>query len=81
MLILAAVLAATEIPAAPVLIFMGLGVLIAMAGHASKQRGLIVTGLVMLFMATAAMVVGGYLAYNAEEDDPREQRDPRDPTF
>jgi hypothetical protein len=66
------VLAATEtIPAAPVVIFMAAGVLIAMFGHAAKSRGTVATGLLMLFMATAAMFVGGYIAYQGEERDPR----------
>ncbi|HEV2815340.1 MAG TPA: hypothetical protein VGW10_18940 [Solirubrobacteraceae bacterium] len=58
------VLAATDtIPAAPVLIFMAFGVLMAIVGHASKSRALIVTGIVILFLATAGMVVGAYVAY------------------
>ena len=64
-------LAATEIPAAPVVIFMGLGVLVAIVGHASKSRTLIGTGLAMLFLATAAMFVGAYAAYQSDERDPR----------
>ncbi len=65
------VLAATDIPAGPVVIFMGLGALIAIVGHASKSRTLIVTGIMMLFMATAAMFVGGYAAYQGDEEDVR----------
>ena len=75
-------LAATEIPAAPVLVFMGLGVLVAMFGHASKSRTLVVTGLMMLFLATAAMVVGAYVAYNENPtEDPRPRDDPKEPNF
>ena len=75
-------LAATEIPAAPVLVFMGLGVLIAMAGHASKSRMLILTGLMMLFLATGAMVLGAYIAYNENPtEDPRPRNDPKVPNF
>ena len=74
-------LAAETIPAAPVLIFMGLGVLIAIFGHASKSRTLVVAGIVILFMATFAMVVGAYVAYERGETDIREERDPKDPTF
>ena len=73
--------AADTIPAAPVLIFMALGVILATFGHASKSRTLVVTGLVILFMATAAMVVGAYVAYEGGEGDPREERNPREPTF
>ena len=74
-------LAATEIPAAPVLIFMALGVILATLGHASKSRTLVVTGLVILFMATAAMVVGAYVAYEGGEGDPREENNPKEPKF
>ncbi len=73
--------AAETIPAAPVLIFMAFGVILALLGHMSKSRGLVVTGLAIIFMATAAMVVGAYVAYEGGETDPREQRDPKDPTF
>ena len=65
------VLAAETIPAAPIVIFMGFGVLMAIVGHASKSRTLVVTGLMILFVATAGMFVGGYLAYQGEETDPR----------
>ncbi|HEX8082945.1 MAG TPA: hypothetical protein VF529_01565 [Solirubrobacteraceae bacterium] len=75
------VLAADTIPAAPVLVFMGLGVLITIFGHASKSRTLIVTGLVILFMATAGMVIGAYVAYERGETDIREEHDPKDPRF
>ena len=76
------ILAATEtIPAAPVLIFMGLGVIIAIFGHASKSRGLVIAGITILFMATVAMVVGAYIAYEGGESDLRPERDPKDPTF
>jgi uncharacterized protein YqgC (DUF456 family) len=75
-------LAATDIPAAPVLVFMGLGVLVAMFGHASKSRTLVVTGLMMLFLATAAMVAGAYVAYQDEPtQDPRPRNDPKVPNF
>ncbi len=75
-------LAATEtIPAAPVLIFMGLGVIIAIFGHASKSRALVVAGITILFVATIAMVVGAYIAYEGGETDVRPGRDPKDPTF
>ena len=65
-------LAATDIPAAPVVIFMGFGVLIAIVGHASKSRAFVATGLLMLFMATGAMFLGAYAAYRGDEQDPRE---------
>ena len=75
-------LAATEqIPAAPVLIFMATGVLLAMVGHAAKSRGTTVAGLFILFMATAAMLLGGFFAYQQEESDPRDEKPPSQPSF
>ena len=74
-------LAATEIPAAPVVILMALGVIVAIVGHASRSRGMVIAGLMILLLATAGMMVGGYVAYQGDEPDPRETRDPRDPTF
>jgi len=66
-----AVLAAAEIPAAPVIVLMALGVLIAMAGHATRSRGTVATGLAILFLATAGMIVGGFAAFNDDPGDPR----------
>ena len=73
--------ASTEIPAAPVLIFMALGVLVAIVGHASKSRGTTILGLFMLFLATAAMVVGAWVAYNQDDPDPRDEKPPSQPSF
>ncbi len=75
------VLAAETIPAAPVLIFMAFGVILATIGHASKSRTLVVAGITILFMATIAMVVGAYIAFEGGEGDLRPERDPKDPTF
>src|SRR4051812_50064131 len=52
-------LAASDIPAAPVLAVMGLGVLIAIGGHATKIKGAGGLGIALIFLATAGMVVGG----------------------
>ena len=72
---------AETIPAAPVIAMMALGVLIATFGHIWKSRAVVATGLAILFFATAAMVVGGYVAYTRDEPDPREKKDPREPGF
>jgi hypothetical protein len=72
---------AETIPAAPVLALMALGVLIAIGGHIWKSRAIVATGLAILFFATAAMMVGGYVAYQRDEPDPREEKDPREPGF
>ena len=68
---MASLLAASTIPAAPVIGLMALGVLIAMVGHAMRSRGTVAAGLAILFLATAGMVVGGFAAYNRGETDPR----------
>ena len=64
-------LAASDIPAAPVLAVMGLGVLIAIAGHATKIRGIVALGIALIFLATAGMVVGGFAAFQQDSSDPR----------
>ena len=66
-----ALLAASDIPAAPVLGLMAIGVIIAIVGHATKSRSVVVTGLCILFLATAGMVVGGFAAFNQDSSDPR----------
>jgi hypothetical protein len=64
-------LAAETIPAAPVVIFMACGVLVAIVGHAARSRTLVVGGITILFIATIVMFVSGYAAYQNEESDPR----------
>jgi len=71
----------TTIPAAPVLALMGFGVLVAIGGHLYGSRLTVATGIAILFLATAGMVVGGLVAFEKEETDPREQRNPREPGF
>ena len=71
-----ALLAATSIPAAPVLGLMALGVIIAIVGHATRSRGAVATGLALLFLATAGMVLGGFAAFHGGENDPRTQCSP-----
>ena len=65
------ILAATDITAAPVLILMGLGVVIAIVGHMAKSPSIVLGGLFLLFLATAAMVLGAYSAFENDETDPR----------
>ncbi len=64
-------LAASAIPVAPVVIFMTAGILIALIGHANKSHNMVLTGLMILFIATAAMFVGAYAAFESDEVDPR----------
>ena len=66
------VLAADTIPAAPVLAVMGFGVLLAIGGHLYGSKSVVGSGLAILFLATAAMIVGGYAAYKGGEKDVRE---------
>lgn len=75
------VLAASDVPAAPVLAVMALGVLLAIGGHLYGSRSVVATGLAILFLATAAMVVGGFIAYQGEESDPRPAEQPSSPDF
>ncbi len=62
----------SAVPAAPVLALMGVGVLLAIAGSLVRSTTVQATGLAILFLATAAMLVGGFAAYQQDERDPRE---------
>lgn len=59
------------IAAAPVVAVMALGVIIALGGHATKSRAVVATGLAILFLGTAGMIVAGYAAYHQDPNDPR----------
>jgi type IV secretory pathway TrbD component len=65
------VLAVSEISAAPVIAVMAFGVLVTLVGHVLKLRYIVATGLALLFLATAAMLIGGYAAYDDDPADPR----------
>ena len=80
-LLVAAADTTKDVPAAPVLILMFLGVLIAIAGHLYGSKTVVGMGIFVLFLATAAMIVGGFLAYDQEDTDPRPQNDPKEPNF
>jgi hypothetical protein len=69
------VLAMSDIPAAPVVGMMTLGVVIALVGHMAKSYRVVAVGLAILFVATALMVVVGLAAYNDDPADPRPQED------
>ena len=81
MLILAAADTTKDVPAAPVLLLMGLGVLIAIGGHLYGSYTVVGMGIFIVFLATAAMIVGGFLAYEQEDPDPRPRNDPQQPNF
>jgi hypothetical protein len=67
------VLAAYEsnVPAAPVLALMAMGVIIAVGGHLLRSYRIVAMGLALVFLATALVLIGGYVAYRQGEKDPR----------
>ena len=79
--LLAALDPSKEVPAAPVLILMFFGVLLAIAGHLYGSKTVVGMGIFVLFLATAAMIAGGLLAYQQEDPDPRPRNDPSEPSF
>ena len=74
---------AAAFPPVPVILaVMGFGVLVAIAGHITKFRGLVITGLLLVFLATAGMLIGGFVAYHDDSDtDPRKERVYQEPAF
>ncbi len=75
-------IAASQPPVPAILALMGIGVLVAIAGHVTKLRWLVITGLALLFLATAGMFAGAFVSYQDHGDpDPRPQRDVRQPSF
>ena len=74
--------AASQPPVPVILAVMGLGVIVAIAGHITKFRALVITGLLLVFLATAAMFVGGFVSYHDKSDpDPRQERNYQEPAF
>ena len=77
-----ALIAASQLPAAPLLAVMVFGVLVAIAGHIVKARWLAATGIALVFVSTAALFLGGYMAYSDDPDaDPRQERVYQEPAF
>ena len=64
-------LGASALSAAPVALLIGFGVLIAIAGHLAGSRRTVVVGIAILFVATALLMIGGYLAFQDDPVDPR----------
>jgi hypothetical protein len=64
-------LAATAPSSGVVAALIGLGVLVAVAGHLAGARRVVVAGLAILFAASVLMIAGAYVAYR---DDPRDPR-------
>lgn len=71
-----ALLAASGVPAAPVLGVMAAGVVIALAGHIMSDRRIVAVGLAFLFAATFAMLIFAFVAFRGDERDPRPQGSP-----
>jgi hypothetical protein len=70
-----------QVPVAPVLILMAFGVLLAVGGHLYGSRTVVAMGVFVLFLATAAMILGGLLAFQGDEADPRPPENPSSPDF
>jgi hypothetical protein len=70
-LVAALVLAASGPSATPVALLIGLGVLVAIAGHLAGSRRTVVVGLGILFVATALLIAGAYSSFDANDVDPR----------
>jgi uncharacterized membrane protein len=71
---------ASEVPAAPVLALMGAGVIVAIVGHATRSQRATVAGLALVFLATALMVLGAYVAYQDDAgSDPRPEENRQTP--
>lgn len=64
-------LGASDLSATPVALLIGFGVLVAIVGHLAGSRRTVVVGIVILFVATALLMVGGYLAFQDDPSDPR----------
>ena len=70
-----------DVPAAPVIGLMTLGVVVAVVGHAGKNSRVVAFGLIVLFAATALMIIGAFAAYQGDESDPRPEKPPSSPGF
>ncbi len=65
------IVAASGVPAALVLVLMAAGVIIGVAGHATRSRRTAAVGVALVFVATALMIVGAFVAF---QDDPTDSR-------
>jgi len=69
------ILAASDLSATPVVVLLVLGVIVGVGGHLAGSRKVAATGIAILFVATALMIVGGYAAYRDGAGDPRPKCD------
>lgn len=54
---------AVSIPAQTVVVLMAVAMVLAILGHMMRVRGLLASGLVLLFLATFGMIIGGFGAW------------------
>ena len=64
-------LGASDLSATPVALLIGFGVLVAIIGHLAGSRRTVVVGIAILFIATALLMIGGYIAFQDDPSDPR----------
>lgn len=64
-------LGASDLSATPVAVLIALGVVVGMVGHLAGSRRTVVVGIAILFVATALLMFGGYLAFEDDPIDPR----------
>ena len=64
-------LGASDLSATPVALLIGFGVLVAIVGHLAGSRRTVVVGIAILLIATALLMVGGYIAFQDDPGDPR----------
>ncbi len=62
---------ASDLSATPVALLIGFGVVVGLVGHLAGSRRTVVVGIAILFVATALLLVGGYIAYQDDAVDPR----------
>lgn len=65
------IIGASDLSATPVALLIGFGVLVGVVGHLAGSRRTVVVGIAILFIATALLLVGGYMAYQDDAVDPR----------
>jgi len=65
------ILGASDLSATPVVLLIGFGVVVGIVGHLAGSRRTVATGIAILFVATALLLLGGYLAYRDDPSDPR----------
>ena len=54
---------AVSIPAQTVVVLMAVAMVLAVLGHMTRVRGLLATGILLLFVATFGMILGGFGAW------------------